>query len=656
MNLKDLKGVGPKTITLLNKLHIMDFNDLVSFYPYKYNILEEMKLEDIIDNGGVINGVIESEPKIAFVKKNFNILSFRFVTPERIVNVSIFNRVYLKHSLEVGKRIAIIGKYNPKRNNLVASDIKFEEIKQREIIPVYHLVSGISNTTMTKIFLNVNQDNISVEDNIPSYLVDRYNFLSKRDAVYALHHPNEVSDIKNAKLRTIYEEFFIFMFKMNYLRMRRIKGDFGKIRQIDYRLVQQFIDSLPFELTADQLMAVREIYKDFTTDKRMNRLILGDVGSGKTIVSIIALFMNYISGFQGVLMAPTEILARQHLESIRKLMPGIKVYLLVGSMTVAAKKSVAKSLANGDIDILIGTHAVLSEDVKFNNLGLVITDEQHRFGVNQRKIIQNKGKKTDILYMSATPIPRTYALFLYGDMDLSMIESKPSGRRDIVTKVKKESEIRDVLEAILNELKQGHQVYIIAPLIDDEEESANDIKKLYDNYNRAFGGKYNIGVLHGKMNKDKKNKIMVDYKDKKIDILISTTVIEVGIDVKNATLMVVYNAEKFGLATLHQLRGRVGRNELTSYCYLICNMNVARLKVMEESNDGFYISEKDFEMRGEGDLFGIKQSGDMVFKMGNIKNDYKILMQCRKDSEEYLENFDNNDFYENIIKNLEINN
>jgi ATP-dependent DNA helicase RecG len=561
----------------------------------------------------------------------------------------------MKNNLTRGREISLIGKYNNKTNSFVASDIKFEVIDKPTIESVYHLTSGITSKQLNKLINSI--PSYTVDDYIPSVYSEKYNFLDKSSAISILHNPSDIKLLKQAKLRTIYEEFFTFMFKMNYLKYKRTINNIGLKREVDRSKVDEFINSLPFKLTEDQESSVNDIYRDLVNPQRMNRLLLGDVGSGKTIVATIGLYINYLGGYQGALMAPTEVLAVQHYETLTKLFKDLKIGLLVGSLKASEKKKVIEKLRLGEIDILIGTHAILSDNVEFNNLGLVITDEQHRFGVNQRNILQNKGTLTDVIYMSATPIPRTYALALYGDMDISLIKSKPANRKEIVTMVKKESEIKDVLENMWNELKNGHQIYVVAPLIEDEEDSdLNDIKKLKDNYVKAFGSKVNIDILHGKMSKIEKNRVMEEYKNGHIQILISTTVIEVGIDVKNATVMAIYNSERFGLATLHQLRGRVGRNDLTSYCYLICDKDIDRLKVLEESNDGFYISEKDFEMRGEGDLFGIRQSGDMAFKVGDIRRDYKILMQAKKDSEEYLKNghVDNN--YQNIMKNLDFNN
>jgi ATP-dependent DNA helicase RecG len=387
-------------------------------------------------------------------------------------------------------------------------------------------------------------------------------------------------------------------------------------------------------------------HNDFKDEKRMNRLVLGDVGSGKTIVSFIACLVNLSCGYQSAILAPTEVLANQHYDNFVKLFPNTKVALLTGSTSVSDKKLIKNKLLTNEIDILIGTHAIISDDIEFNNIGLVVTDEQHRFGVNQRKALQNKGMNVDVLYMSATPIPRTYALTIYGDMDISMIKSKPSGRKEIITNLYPMNKIKEVCSIITEQINEGHQVYVVAPLIDDEEdrEELQDLKKIKDLLVNNLSIAPSIEILHGKMKQVDKDKVMNKFKDGKVDILISTTVIEVGVDVKNSTVMTIFNAERFGLATLHQLRGRVGRNELQSYCLLISDKETDRLHVMCESNDGFYIADKDYELRGSGDLFGTKQHGDMVFKIADIRTDMKILLQCKKDSEEFIINNIDNGF------------
>ena len=428
----------------------------------------------------------------------------------------------------------------------------------------------------------------------------------------------------------------------------------GIRKEYDEASLHEFINNLPFQLTIDQNNAVSECLLDLRSNKKMNRLVQGDVGSGKTIVATISMYANYLSGYQSAFMVPTEILAKQHYESIKKLMENYKVNvdILIGSQKKSEQNNIKRRLENGEIDILIGTHALISEDVIFKNLGLVITDEQHRFGVNQRGTLQNKGISPDIIYMSATPIPRTYALTIYQDMDTSIIKTKPNGRKDIVTYVKKENELKSVLLSILDEIKKGHQVYVVAPsILEDETRNLHDVNNLKISFDKAFNNKVKIDVLHGKIKAHEKEEIMKRFLSGDTKILIATTVIEVGVDVKNATTIVIFNAEMFGLATLHQLRGRVGRNDLQSYCYLISDSDADRLKVLEKSNDGFYISEQDFLMRREGDLFGTRQSGDMAFKIADLKKDFKILLQAKSDSAEFLNNIDN--LEEKYIKLLE---
>ena len=452
------------------------------------------------------------------------------------------------------------------------------------------------------------------------------------------------------------------MFKINLIKYKNQIFDDFVIKDISDDTLKEVLGKVPFELTNDQLNAINDIVKDFRNLKRMNRLILGDVGSGKTIVSFVSILLNKQSGYQSALLAPTEVLAHQHYENFMSIFGnlGLKVELLVGSLKKSEKNSIIERLKNGEIDLLIGTHAMLEDNVEFNNLGLVITDEQHRFGVNQRKSLQNKGMHVDVLYMSATPIPRTYALTIYGDMDISIIKEKPKGRKDILTKVYNFNEMNTIVESIEQELDNGYQAYVVAPLIesdDGETNELNDLKKIEDILTEKFKKKHSIGILHGKMKQVDKDEVMNNFKEGKIEVLISTTVIEVGVDVKNATMICIFNAERFGLATLHQLRGRVGRNSIQSKCILISDKDTERLSVMEASNDGFYISEKDFEIRGSGDLFGVRQSGDMVFKIADLRTDYKILLQCKSDTEEFILNniedsFKNYSYYKTILDKL----
>lgn len=663
MNLSDIKGIGPKTLNILNKLSINTVNDLMRFYPYRYNIYKPSDITKCNDNDViVVPAKIISEPKVSYIKRNFNRLSFMVEANNIPINVVIFNRAFYKPNLKINRYITLIGKYNKLKNQFMAADIKFKFMNSIEVEPVYHSASGISSSQIHKLITNVLSTMEFIDEIVPEYISEKYNLMNTSNSIREIHNPTNLNNLKQAKLKLKYEELFEFMFKINLIKYKNQIFDDFVIKDISDDTVKEIIDELPYELTSDQLNAINDIVKDFRNLKRMNRLILGDVGSGKTIVSFISILLNHSAGYQSALLAPTEVLAHQHYDNFMSLFNklGLKVELLVGSLKKSEKNSILERLKNGDIDLLIGTHAMLEDNVEFNNLGLVITDEQHRFGVNQRKSLQNKGMHVDVLYMSATPIPRTYALTIYGDMDISIIKEKPKGRKEIHTKVYNFKEINTVVEKIEQELLNGYQSYVVAPLIESEDgetNELNDLKKIEDTLKEKFKNKHSIGILHGKMKQVEKDTVMNNFKEGKIEVLISTTVIEVGVDVKNATMMCIFNAERFGLATLHQLRGRVGRNSIESKCILISDKDTERLSVMESSNDGFYISEKDFEIRGSGDLFGVRQSGDMIFKIADLRTDYKILLQCKEDTEEFIKDniensFNNYSYYKQILDKL----
>lgn len=642
MALKDIKGVGPRALTLLSKIGINTVDDLVTHYPFRYEFLVRGNLEETNDGDHiVIDGKIESSPILVRFKAGLNKMNFRLVTNSGVVGVSIFNRAFLKSQLTVGTTVTVIGKFDKIKNVITASEIKVESLSNKvKIEPVYHLTSGLTNKNMA-LYINMAllSQSKEIHDSIPLKYQEKYNFSNKRLALNIVHNPPSKEKLKEAMIRLKYEELFEFMFKINYLKEENKKANSGIARSIAESKVNEFISYLPYELTKDQVTAVNTIIKDLESPNRMNRLLQGDVGSGKTIVSFIAMYANYLSGYQSALMAPTEILATQHFSNLKDIFKdyNLNMALLTGSTTKKEKDLIYEELKNGDIDIIVGTHALIQDDVTYHNLGLVITDEQHRFGVNQRANLQNKGQKPDTLYMSATPIPRTYALTIYGDMDVSTIKTRPKGRKKIKTVVKANKEIKDVLGLMYEELKQGHQIYVIAPLIEESENSdLTNVNDLKEKMTLAYGSKYKIDLVHGKMASAAKELIMKEFLQNKVQILISTTVIEVGVDVPNATMMVIFNAERFGLSTLHQLRGRVGRSELQSSCILISDNDTKRLEIMENTNDGFEISEEDFKLRGHGDLFGTKQSGDMTFKIADLKADYKILLQAREDSLEYL--------------------
>ena len=658
MELTDIKGVGPKTLDHLHELGIYTLDDLLTDYPYRYDLFEPTNLTEQYDNERIaINVQVETTATTAFIRKNFNKLQFRVNHNGKVMYAVIFNRAFLKPHIVIGKTITLVGKYDVKRNTFICDDIKLNPITKKEIIPIYHVKKGIKSNDILKIIESAISDSAKIPNYVPDEFVMKYDFISKKQALRMIHMPYKEEEIKKAKVYLKYEELFLFLFKIAYMKDDN-ENTYKEEKVFEEKKIEDFIASLPFTLTDSQDEALKLILNDIKSNKKMNRLVLGDVGSGKTIISFISMYANFLAGYQSVLMAPTEVLARQHFESAISYFKDYRltIDILVGSMTKKEKEALKARLASGEIDILIGTHAIIEDAVSFYRLGLVITDEQHRFGVKQREILKSKGEVPDALYMSATPIPRTYALTLYGDLDVSFIRHKPGGRKTIVTKIKKYSELKDVLMHVLEEIKAGHQVYVVASIIDDNEElDLKSVETLKEKFNMAYQGKIPIEILHGKLKQREKDAIMTRFKNNETKILISTTVIEVGVDVKNATVMVIFDADRFGLATIHQLRGRVGRNNIDSYCYLISDKEIERLKVLEDSNDGFYIADKVLELRGEGDLFGTMQSGVKTFKIANLKTDLKIMMQAKSDSEEYLKSglYKNNMNYKKIVRDLE---
>ncbi len=639
MEISALKGIGPKTEKILNSAGIIVVDDLISYYPFRYDVIKRSNVNELIDGDKIIiDGISENKPSVFFFNKKMNKMSFKFNTGRNLFNVVIFNRGYLKNRIDAGTKLTLIGKLDKLHNTIVASEIRFGLLPSVPIIePIYHQIGSITSNQIRTIINSINEFN--VEEYVPNYLKEKYKLIDKKDAVVTIHSPRNELELKKSLAYLKYEELFLFMLRMNSLRLNK-KNKIGLKRDVERSLLDSFIDKLPFKLTADQIKSVDEIFNDLNSPNRMNRLIQGDVGSGKTIVAVIALYINYLSGYQGALMAPTEVLAYQHLSNLKKLFNdfNINIEILSGSLKQKEKKEIYKRLQNKEIDIIIGTHALFSEDVVYNNLGLVITDEQHRFGVNQRSNLKNKGITPDILYLSATPIPRTYALTIYGDMDVSSIKTMPSGRKEIITYLKTNKEIKDVLELMYQEIKCKHQIYVIAPLIEESDKiDLENVNKLEEKMTSAFGKVCKIGVMHGKMDTKEKDKVMEEFKKGNISILISTTVIEVGVDVANATMMVIFDAYRFGLSQLHQLRGRVGRNDVQSYCVLISDREANRLDVMTKTNDGFKISEEDFKLRGSGDLFGVRQSGDMSFKLADFRNDYNILLKAKEDTLDLIE-------------------
>ena len=639
--LETIEGVGPKTKELLNKIKIYTVEDLLNYYPYRYDIIKRSDLSNLSDGDKIIiDGIVEGQPTIIYINKSLKKMIFRISTKTMILNITLYNRTHLYSDLKSGKEVTIIGKYNKLKNTVIVSDIRFGLLPpSAKIEPIYYTTEGLTVKQISKFEATALENDYDVIDLVPRYIEEKYNLMNKKSAIKNIHVPEDILLLKKARQRIKYEELFMYVLKINYLKNKINNDNLAIERNIDKDKLDKFIKSLPFELTLDQDKAVNDIINDLSIKKRMNRLLQGDVGSGKTIIALIAVYANYLSKYQSALMAPTEILAVQHYEEAKKIFSKYKlnIALLTSSTSNKDKKTIYEELENGKIDLIIGTQALIQENVKYKKLGLVITDEQHRFGVNQRDTFKGKGISPDVLSMSATPIPRTYALTIYGDTDVSSIKSKPKGRKEIITVFKKEKDITDVLEMMKKELELNHQIYVVAPMIDTESDSEKEsVYDLEEKMNKAFGKISKIGIIHGKLDPKDKDKVMKDFEKNKINILISTTVIEVGVNVPNASMIVIFNANMFGLSTLHQLRGRVGRGDTQSYCVLVAKESEERLRFLENTSDGFEISEYDFQTRGEGDLFGTRQSGELGLKMANIKRDFKMLLKAKEDADEFI--------------------
>jgi len=639
--LETIEGIGPKTKELLNKIKIYTVEDLLNYYPYRYDIIKRSDLSNLSDGDKIIiDGIVEGQPTTIYINKSLKKMIFRISTKTMILNITLYNRTHLYSDLKSGKEVTIIGKYNKLKNTVIVSNIRFGLLPpSAKIEPIYYTTEGLTVKQISKFEAIALENDYDVIDLVPRYIEEKYNLMNKKSAIKNIHVPEDILLLKKARQRIKYEELFMYVLKINYLKNKINNDNLAIERNIDKDKLDKFIKSLPFELTLDQDKAVNDIINDLSIKKRMNRLLQGDVGSGKTVIALIAVYANYLSKYQSALMAPTEILAVQHYEEAKKIFSKYKlnIALLTSSTSNKDKKTIYEELENGKIDLIIGTQALIQENVKYKKLGLVITDEQHRFGVNQRDTFKSKGISPDVLSMSATPIPRTYALTIYGDTDVSSIKSKPKGRKEIITVFKKEKDITDVLEMMKKELELNHQIYVVAPMIDTESDSEKEsVYDLEEKMNKAFGKISKIGIIHGKLDPKDKDKVMKDFEKNKINILISTTVIEVGVNVPNASMIVIFNANMFGLSTLHQLRGRVGRGDTQSYCVLVAKESEERLRFLENTSDGFEISEYDFQTRGEGDLFGTRQSGELGLKMANIKRDFKMLLKAKEDADEFI--------------------
>ncbi len=633
-----IKGVGPNRATLLKKLNIYTLGDLITYFPRDYEDRGKTKNISELENGE--EALISAYPvgRINEIRIRRNLCLYKLLVRDESGSCMItwYNQSYLKNVFRPNIRYKFYGKVTKKLTGCEMNSPVYEPEDSNKntgkIIPIYPLTYNLTQNTIRKI-IETGLENIdgSLEEIVPDYIREKYRLLDYNDAIHKIHFPDTFDDFKKARYTLAFEELLSMQLALLSLKNKYEDTRHGIKFSSDAKMIDM-ISKLPFNLTKAQLRVLEEIDKDMESNKPMNRLLQGDVGSGKTVVALIAAYKAVKSGYQATIMAPTAILASQHLESFTDLLKGsgIRCELLISGITKKKKEQILGDLANGEIDILIGTHAILEENVVFKNLGLVVTDEQHRFGVRQRTTIAEKGNNPDVLVMTATPIPRTLALILYGDLDISIIDELPPNRKKIETyAVTKGMEFR-VNNFIAKNIDEGRQCYVVCPLVEESEEiNAKSVMEIYEEYNTKIFPQYRVEFLHGKMRPKEKDAIMNEFSQGNIDILVSTTVIEVGVNVPNSNIMIIENAERFGLAQLHQLRGRVGRGEYQSYCILKYHGNSdiikERMKVISSTNDGFIISEKDLELRGSGEFFGTRQHGIPEFKIANLFEDIDML-------------------------------
>lgn len=637
-----VKGIGEQTAKTLAQLHIYSVNDLLEHFPFRYEDYRLRSLEEVKHGERItVQGKIHSEPSLVYYGRRRSRLIARLFVERYLIQVVFFNQPYLKNKLIVNETITVTGKWNQHRQTITASELKFgSQSAEHMFEPVYAVNAKITTKAMKRLIHSAFQQyKNDISETLPTQLRQRYRLLSRREALQACHFPRTARDVKQARRRLVYEEFLLFQLKIQALRKFEREQSPGNRQQFDKKKLADYISSLPFSLTNAQTRVVNEILADLQSPYCMNRLLQGDVGSGKTVVASIAMFASLLAGYQGALMVPTEILAEQHLQSLQALLEPFSVHvrLLTSSVKGKQRKDILQGVASGEVNLLVGTHALIQEEVEFARLGLVITDEQHRFGVEQRRVLREKGENPDVLFMTATPIPRTLAITVFGEMDVSIIDEMPAGRKKIETYWAKHEMLDRVLAFMEKELIKGRQAYVICPLIEESEkldvQNAIDVHTSLVTY---FQGRYQIGLMHGKLSATEKEEVMQQFTENELQVLVSTTVVEVGVNVPNATIMLIYDAERFGLAQLHQLRGRVGRGSEQSYCILLANpkseVGKERMKIMTETNDGFLLSEKDLELRGPGDFFGKKQSGLPEFKMADVVHDFRALETARNDA------------------------
>lgn len=636
MELKNIKGIGEKTIESLNDANIFSVSDLLYSFPKNYLIFEEEP--SLLFNGcdTLIKGILTSKPYFIKYRVNTYAITFFINAYNNRVKCIIFSNDYLKYRLHQNTNVLLYGHYNFQQQEFFVSKIFFDEFEIK--VETEYKIKNVKDNLIKKSVISLFQNGLEFSETLPKDLITKYKLYDKTKYMYLSHNPSNKEEVRQVLRRRKYEEFFWYMIKINLLKEKRkvLKPK----RNFNESIIQDFLNNISFNLTKDQEKAVKEITKDIISDYPMNRLVEGDVGSGKSIVGVIASFLEIKSGFQVCLMTPSLLLAKQQYDNIKNIFKkwNINVSLLVSS--IKNRGEVIENLRSGKTSIVIGTQALLNEEITFNNLGLVIIDEQHKFGVNQRKKLLDKFQNVDALYLTATPIPRTLGLTTFGDLNISEIHSMPEGRIKVKTKIVDYKNLKPMMEFVASEIKLGHKIYAVVPhVLENDEYKAKTLVQAKSIFEVSIPSA-KIGVIHGKVKNIDKDKQMQDFLNGNINVLISTTVVEVGLNVLDATVMIVFDANLFGLSTLHQLRGRVGRSNLKSYCFLVTNDTTnERLKVLEEKSSGFDVSEYDFKLRGPGDYLGQVQSGYFNLKYASFDNDMNILNCAKNDAEEYLPKF-----------------
>ena len=635
----------PKRVEYLKELELTSPSEVISYFPRTYNLYHQSVLDKENDQKRVVvKGMVHKKERVVRFGRNHTLFKFTLVYDYETYTVVCFNRDYLTKTISTGDEVIVVGKFDYYKREINMTELITNGIDNLKIRPLYSLPEGITNyefQLLLKLCFNV----APIEEVIPESLRSKYRLVSRKKAYNDVHFPNDEEELRQALRYLKYEELLVYSLQLQLLKKEQKNAERSIAKKVDHELLERVISNSSFILTSDQEKAVSDIVKDLESNSLMYRMLQGDVGSGKTLVATMGLVANYSAGYQGVLMAPTDILARQHyafLVDFLKDTP-IKVGLLVSALSAKEKREVLEKMANHDYDIIVGTHALIQSGVEYAKLGLAVIDEQHRFGVKQRQLLKEKDENVELLMMSATPIPRSLAITLYGDMDISTIHSFPNQKRRVETRVIEGSTIKSLLKEITERVGNNERVFIVCPLI-DEDENRRNVSEVYEGLKKHFQGKANVAFLHGRMGELEKEQTMIDFRDGKTSILVSTTVIEVGIDIRQATMMIIYDAESFGLATIHQLRGRIGRGGQEARCYLLCSngspIALKRLNYLVDHDDGFDIARFDLANRGPGDIVGTRQSGIPDLNIADIYSDLKILEVARDDAQRLIEQQD----------------